>query len=68
MNAVATSLFIFGVIVLIAAFDVWVWRMIGIDATITRVLRACAAHFPPLPLLLAFGMGYLACHLFEKSC
>jgi hypothetical protein len=60
----ATTLFIVGIFLLILAFDVWVWRMLGIDATITRVTQRAAEHVPLLPYLLAFAMGALFGHLF----
>jgi hypothetical protein len=41
-----------------------VWRMLGIDATITRVTQRAAEHVPLLPYLLAFAMGALFGHFF----
>lgn len=59
-----TGLFILAVILLIAAYDLWMLVHYGPDATISRVVRKAGAEWIGLPYLIAFGMGCLFGHLF----
>lgn len=59
-----TAYFIVAVVLLIAAYDIWVLTKYGEDATISRVIRSAGNSWQPLPYLVAFGMGCLFGHLF----
>jgi hypothetical protein len=57
-------LFILGMALLIAAFDLFVWQKQGVEQTISRVIGRWAVSFRILPHLLVFWMGALFGHFF----
>lgn len=60
----STTLFILGCVLLIAAFDLYVWQKQGVEHTISRVIGRWAVSFRILPHILSFGMGALWGHFF----
>jgi hypothetical protein len=60
----STTLFMIGCLILIAAFDLYVWQKLGVEQTITRVIRGWAVSFRILPHILAFALGALFGHFF----
>ena len=65
MNSSAlTGIFLIIVVVLVAAFDLWIGLHYGGDATISRVLRRLHQRWPLFGPLAAFAAGALYGHLF----
>lgn len=63
-----TGLFIIGIILIIAAYDVFVKIRYGADATISRVLAQLNGWWPLLGYLFSFAMGCLVGHFFLLNC
>lgn len=51
-------------IALLSVGDIVLWRLWGVDATITYVTRKAAAKWPLVPFLVGFVTGLVAGHLF----
>ena len=59
-----TGYFIGGTILVIAAYDLFVWWKWGVDSTISDVTRKANEKWPLLAPILAFAMGCLYGHFF----
>ena len=51
-------------VIVIAAYDIYVWVRYGVEATITRRFKAWNKVYPAISLVMAFAMGCLVGHFF----
>jgi hypothetical protein len=59
-----TVLFLIGLVLLIAGYDLLTWQKRGIQSTISWTLRQWDINFPFFRYLVAFALGALFGHLF----
>lgn len=57
-----TVWFCVAVVVLVLAFDGFMWATFGADATISRVFTALGRRYPAFPLAVVFLLGALVGH------